>query len=138
MNKIFADTAGWANYFVRTEPFHEKANALMKEWYLNEFTIVTTNYVLTELIALFTSPLKIPRIKQIQAIETIRKSIWVDVVHISPALDEESWILLKERQDKTWSLVDCSSMVIMKHFAITESFTTDYHFEQAGFKRSLK
>ncbi len=138
MNEIFADTSGWASYFVRTEPFHADAEKLMREWHTNKKRIVTSNYILTELVALFTSPLRIPRIKQIQVIETIRTSGWIEIVHINQALHEESWSLLKERQDKTWSLVDCSSIVLMKHRGITDAFTTDNHFEQAGLVRKLK
>jgi len=113
-------------------------NKLMREWHTNKKRIVTSNYILTELVALFTSPLRIPRIKQIQVIETIRTSGWIEIVHINQALHEESWSLLKERQDKTWSLVDCSSIVLMKHRGITDAFTTDNHFEQAGLVRKLK
>lgn len=29
MNEVFADTSGWANYFVRTEPFHQDAKELV-------------------------------------------------------------------------------------------------------------
>ena len=30
MGDIFADTSGWANYFVRTESFHQKAKQFMQ------------------------------------------------------------------------------------------------------------
>ena len=75
MNEIFADTSGWANYFVRTEPFHEKAKQLMQQWYKDRMRVITTNYIISELVALFISPLKIPRLQQIQAIETIKANV---------------------------------------------------------------
>jgi predicted nucleic acid-binding protein len=105
MNEVFADTSGWASYFVRTEPFHADAAKLMREWHTKKIRIITSNYILTELVALFTSPLRIPRTEQIRVIETIRTSDWVEIVHINQTLHEESWVLLKERQDKTWSLL---------------------------------
>ncbi len=37
MNEVFADTPGWANYFVRTEPFHQYAKGLLQQWYNVEF-----------------------------------------------------------------------------------------------------
>jgi predicted nucleic acid-binding protein len=46
--------------------------------------------------------------------------------------------LLSSREDKNWSLVDCSSFVVMQQRNITEALTNDYHFEQAGFVRLLK
>jgi predicted nucleic acid-binding protein len=45
--------------------------------------------------------------------------------------------LLTQRQDKDWSLVDCASFIIMQRRGITETLTTDHHFEQAGFRLLL-
>lgn len=138
MPEVFADTAGWANFFVRTEPFHVQAVQLMQQWHTSQTRLITTNYVLTELVALFTSPLQVPRIEQIRTIETIKAVSWVELVHIDAQLDEEAWQLLKRRQDKLWSLVDCASIVVMKHRKISTAFTTDHHFEQAGFVNALR
>lgn len=66
MSKVFADTSGWANFFVKTEPFHAQAKNLMQRWHSGNTLIVTTNYILIELVALFTSTLQIPRVKQIK------------------------------------------------------------------------
>jgi hypothetical protein len=41
------------------------------------------------------------------------------------------------RPDKTWGLVDCASFVVMQDEGITEAFTNDRHFEQAGFTTLL-
>ncbi len=138
MSEVFADTSGWANFFVRTEPFHAQAKNLMQQWHSGNTLIITTNYVLIELVALFTSPLQIPRAKQIKAIETIKTASWVDIVHIDATLHEEAWKLLKERKDKTWSLVDCASFTVMHHRRIFEAFSSDHHFDQAGFVRKLR
>ena len=138
MNEVFADTSGWANYFVRTEPFHQDAKELMQQWYNDQTRVITTNYILSELVALFISPLRIPRPKQIQAIETIKAVDWIEIIHIDKKLDDKIWQFLKERDDKMWSLVDCSSFVVMKERQLSHGFTTDHHFEQAGFVRLLK
>ncbi len=79
-----------------------------------------------------------PRSSIIAFLEGIKKSSHVDVIHIDPALDEQTWRLIKQRIDKDWSLVDCASFVVMKQHGITEALTTDQHFEQAGFVRLLK
>ena len=36
--------------------------------------------------------------------------------------------------DKRWGLVDCASFVVMTGRGVTEAFTNDHHFEQAGFR----
>ncbi len=43
--------------------------------------------------------------------------------------------LLKERYDKSYSLCDAVSFVLMRERSITEALTTDRHFEQEGFNR---
>ena len=94
--------------------------------------------VFAELIALMTSPLRMPRPQQVTTIETIKTASWVEVVHIDPTLEVEAWTLLRSRLDKTWSLVDCASFTVMRHRGIREALTTDHNFEQAGFLQLLK
>jgi len=50
MAEVFADTSGWATYFVRTEPLHAIVAAYMRQWRASGTQVVTTNYVLAELI----------------------------------------------------------------------------------------
>ena len=138
MNEVFVDTSGWASFFVRTEPHHEKAVELMTQWQQQNGRVVTTNYILSELAALFTSPLRVPRSTILDCIQTIRSRPWVEVVHIDPSLDEAAWKLFGDRLDKEWSLVDCASFVVMQQRGLTDALTADHHFEQAGFVRLLK
>lgn len=137
-NKVFVDTSGWASLFVRTKPFHADADRLMRRWRAEGATILTSNYVITELAALLTSPLRVPRPSQIRLLATIRTSRWIEVVHIGSDLDEEAWELFRTRPDKSWSLVDCASFVLMNQRGLLEALTTDRHFEQAGFVRVLR
>jgi predicted nucleic acid-binding protein len=138
MAEVFADTSGWASFFVRTEPFYDLAKTSMQQWQVEGTRVITTNYVMLELVALFTSPLRIPRPQQIKTIETIKAASWVEIVHIDSILNKEAWNLLKTRLDKEWSLVDCSSFILMQQRGITAALTTDHHFEQADFVRLLK
>ena len=71
-------------------------------------------------------------------VEGIKTSPFFEIIHIDEDLDRKTWELLKNRPDKTWSLVDCSSFVMMQERELSEALTTDHHFEQAGFIRLLK
>ena len=138
MNKIFVDTAGWGNLVDTLQEFHAETKTIYLSAKQNGSRLVTTNYVIAELIALLSSPLRIPRMKSIKFIESIKSSALVDIVHIDEDLDAKSWELLKNRADKNWSLVDCSSFIVMQENKIVEALTTDHHFQQAGFVRLLK
>ena len=84
--------------------------------------LATTNYVLTELVALFQSPLRLPRARIVQLIGGIKSSRFVRVVHVDESLDAEAWHLLSERLDKNWSLVDCSSFKVMQREGLLEVY----------------
>ena len=137
MNEIFADTSGWANFFVDTEPYHAKAFMLMEQGQQKTRRVVTTNYVLSELLPLLTIRFRIRRARALKVIEVIRSVPWVEIVHVDEALDAAAWHLLENRLDKEWSLVDAVSFIVMQERVITEALTTDKHFEQAGFIRLL-
>jgi predicted nucleic acid-binding protein len=138
MIRWFADTSGWAAWLGRQEPAHALAVSLVAQARRDGRRLVTTSYVLTELAALLTSPLRVPREQQIQLLTDLRAATWVDIIHIDSALDSAAWALWMSRPDKDWSLVDCASFVVMQQQGLTEALTVDHHFEQAGFIRLLK
>jgi uncharacterized protein len=57
MKDILIDTSGWASLVVETETFHKQAKEIYQSAISDQTPLLTTNYVLTELIALLTSPL---------------------------------------------------------------------------------
>ena len=138
MAEVFADTSGWAEYFLKTMPFHPAAAERIGYWRTHRVRVVTTNYVLAELSSLLMSPLRVAHPDRVRIGGTIRSARWVDIVHIDEPLDEDAWALFKTRPDKEWSLTDCASFVVMRRRGIAEALTTDHHFEQAGFVRLLK
>ena len=43
----------------------------------------------------------------------------------------------EKRGDKEWGLTDCISFIVMDENDLKEAFTTDDHFQQAGFRALL-
>jgi predicted nucleic acid-binding protein len=138
MLEIFVDMSGWGNLVDKSQPYHQLMVQLYREAKQQKRRLITSNYVLTEVVALLTSPLRIPRPKIISFVNSLKQSSYVDIIHIDKDKDDEAWILLASREDKEWSLVDCSSFIIMKERGMLEALTNDVHFEQAGFIRLLK
>ena len=68
----------------------------------------------------------------------IKTAPYIEVIHIDGATDALTWELCKSRLNKAWSLVGCSSFVVMQQLDIRDALTTDHYFEQAGFVRLLK
>ena len=138
MSELYADTSGWGNLVDPTEPFHAIAARTYRTARQHGRKLVTTSYVLAELVALLTSPLRFPRPTLVAIIDGLKNSPFVEVVHVDLAMDGEAWRLLRSRLDKEWSLVDCASFVVMQKRGILDAMTADHHFEQAGFVRLLK
>jgi len=138
MLDIFVDTAGWGHLVDPTQVYHSRSATIYRSGRQQGRKFVTTNYIIIELVALLTSPLRIPRSAIIAFIESLKTSPHVEIVHVDAMLDARAWQLLTERRDKNWSLVDSSSFVVMRQCGIMEALTTDHHFEQAGFIRLLK
>ncbi len=137
MFEVFADTSGWAAFFVAEEAAHVEADRLMKWWKRSGTRVVTTSLILAELASLLESPMRVPRVRQVQYVDQVRAAPWVEVLHVDESLQQDGWNLFKSRMDKTWSLVDCVSFVLMRRRGMLRALTRDHHFEQAGFVRLL-
>jgi len=138
VSEVFVDTAGWASLFVKTEPYHLQALRIFDNFEREGVALITTNYVLAELIVLFHRPLRVPRPVLFYYIDTLKTAPYVHIVYVDQILDTAGWDLLKARPDKTWSLVDAVSFALMQKRNITEALTIDHHFAQAGFVPLLK
>ncbi|HXT34441.1 MAG TPA: hypothetical protein VN837_02590 [Chloroflexota bacterium] len=80
-------------------------------------TLVTTNYILAELVALLTTRSRASRPRILALIDNLKHVASVRIIHIDPALDGEAWALLERHPDQNWSLVDAASFVVMRHHA---------------------
>ncbi len=134
-NSVFVDTSGWADPVLQNSPFHAAMDAYAKQLIGSLRPLMTTNYVILELVALITARRGIARPQLIQVVNQIKRLPQIHVIHIDSSADDEAWAMLERYTDKQWSLVDAASFVIMKRFGLTEAFTSDDHFTQAGFIR---
>jgi uncharacterized protein len=138
MGSLFVDTSGWASLFIHTQTYYPQAEQYFRLAVQQKQKIYTTNYVIAELVALLSSPLRVSRSRVFEIVDAIKTVDYVEVIHIDDATDALAWKLCKSRLDKAWSLVDCSSFMVMQKLGVQEALTTDQHFEQAGFIRLLK
>ncbi len=138
MHELFVDNSGWENLSDSSQPFHFQATEIYHTAKVEDRQIITTNYIIIELISLLISYMRVPQQKIVQFISGLKLSPYLKIIHIDSALDDQAWQFFQRYQDKDWSLVDCISFIIMKQNNINEALTTDHHFEQAGFIRLWK
>lgn len=75
MPDIFVDTAGWGHLVDPTQAYHKRAATIYRRARQQGHTFITTNYILTEVVALPISPLRIPRSKIIAFIAGLKTAL---------------------------------------------------------------
>ena len=70
-------------------------------------------------------------------IESLRTDPLVRIIPPTRELFERGLALYADRSDKSWSLTDCISFVVMNDEGLSDVLTGDHHFEQAGFNLLL-
>ncbi|HZR45893.1 MAG TPA: PIN domain-containing protein [Candidatus Manganitrophaceae bacterium] len=93
--------------------------------------LITTSYVFDEIVTFFNN--RNHHSKAVEIGNTLLRSPSVELIHIDPPLLHEGWRYLQKHRDKTYSLTDCISFVVMKQRGIKTALTFDKHFKQAGF-----
>lgn len=129
---VFVDTAAWLALINKSDTLHAEAKKIRNNLLNNNIRLVVTDYIIVEIAnALSRVPL---REAAIQLIDSIKLSKDIEVVQVDTEIYAKAWELYSGRVDKEWSLTDCTSFIVMARKKITEAFTSDRHFEQAGFK----
>lgn len=132
MNAVFADTSFYQALLNSRDRWHSAARALSREL---RRPVITSEYVLCELGALMSRgtlrPLFLELVRELDAARQ------VEIVHASHNHFLAGKNVFADRSDKSWSLTDCISFVIMQEHNIVEALTTDHHFQLAGFRSLL-
>jgi uncharacterized protein len=131
---VLLDTSGLLCYIHQNEPQHQEAVQLLNS---TNKKFLTHSYVLAELIALALIR-RFPRPAVLTFVMDLLDNPDIETVWVNEQLHREAMQLLIDRQDKTYSLCDAVSFILMRHRGMTEALTTDRHFEQEGFIKLLQ
>jgi predicted nucleic acid-binding protein len=93
--------------------------------------LVTTSYILSEVVTYLNS--RDQHAKAVSIGNMLLQSNAVDLIHVDAALFEEAWEYFQRHEDKTYSLTDCVSFIVMAKQDVRHAFALDRHFVQAGF-----
>jgi predicted nucleic acid-binding protein len=94
---------------------------------------VTTDEVLGEFLNALSGGGRTLRSKAVEMVQAIMANPNVTVIPQSRASFRKAVDLYGSRPDKHYSLVDCSSMDLMRAEGLQEVLTNDHHFSQEGF-----
>jgi hypothetical protein len=131
---IFVDTSAWFAIESENEKNHQQAKKFLAVIASGKYgVVVTTDYLLDETMTLLQSRKELAA--ALNFIEKIRKSKSIRVFWVSENIFEKALGIFKKTSGSPWSFTDCTSFALMKDLSITEAFTFDNHFIQAGFQK---
>lgn len=129
---MLIDTSGFFSLYSDEDQQHTTAEATYRE----SRQRITTSYILAEYVALALIR-GLPRTEVLAFSEEILDDASVEIIWVNEDLHRRGVELLRDRQDKNYSLCDAVSFVLMRERSENEALTTDRHFEQEGFVRLL-
>jgi predicted nucleic acid-binding protein len=129
---MLVDTSGLLCLFHRDEHQHREAVDLFAE----ASRRLTHNYVLAEFVPL-AQVRGLSRSLTLSFSKHLLIDEQVEVVWVDERLHQQALDLLQARQDKTYSLCDAISFLLMRERGISTALT-DGHFSQEGFTRLLQ
>jgi predicted nucleic acid-binding protein len=132
LKPFFVDTGYLIALEASDDQYHKNALLHWRELIKNLPPIVTTSYVLNEVVTFFNS--RNNHTKAVEIGNNIVNSPSVKFIHVDEQLFHEGWLYFKRHKDKDYSLTDCISFVVMNRLGIKTALTFDAHFVQAGFR----
>lgn len=131
---IFVDTWAWVALALKRDQNHARARAQHKALRRARHLYVTTNFVLSELIAHLYTTLTAEQAEAfVSNLLASAEAGTYRLVHVSPDQFQKAWQLRRRYCDKPdISFVDFTSMVVMQDEGLDNVFSGDAHFEQVG------
>ena len=132
--QVFVDTAGRLALLNARDGLHTLAVTVAGELQWRRVKLTTTEFVLIEVADAFATPLlRAVAVEFYRGLHQSNTPYAVEIVPVDGELLSKAWALYGQRPDKFWGLMDCTSFIVMREQGITDAFTSDHHFAQAGF-----
>jgi predicted nucleic acid-binding protein len=131
MTTVFADAFYWIALINPRDNWHTRVLDVSNS--LEQRVIVTTDEILTEVLAFYCESGSRMRQRAVQLVDNILNNDKIQVVEQTHESFLTGFALYRDRLDKGYSLTDCISMNTMRQLKITEVLTHDQHFVQEGF-----
>ncbi|NJO43690.1 MAG: type II toxin-antitoxin system VapC family toxin [Cyanobacteria bacterium CRU_2_1] len=110
----FIDTSYLLALELANDQNHQAAQSHWKSLLMSAPALVTTSYVLSETITYLNS--RSYHTRAIRVGNSLLSSPSVQFVHVDESLFYAGWNYFQQHQDKTYSLTDCISFIVMQQY----------------------
>jgi uncharacterized protein len=128
MMRALIDTGAIYAIAAAGDKHHQEAAQFMKNWVKKDGI-----FFLSDLVFIETMTLVKRRLGTDVAIRLgweLRENPVFSWISLSPALEQETWAVFRNYDDKEWSYTDCELLVLVKKMKIADVFSFDNHFRQ--------
>jgi len=130
---VFADAAYFIALPNSADNFHARALELARR---PPGPLLTTYWILVEVGDAFSQPAH--RAKFARLLELLASTPDIEVLPPTVEQFQVGSAFHASRPDKRWSVTDCITFSVMTERGLVDALTTDYHFEQAGFRALMR
>ena len=131
-NIYFLDTSYIIALEIKNEDYHSQ---VQQNWLVladSQPLLITTTYIFDEVVTFFNS--RNLHEKAVEIGNRLLKSPDIELIEINHYLFGQAWQYFQKYQDKSYSLTDCLSFIVMANRNISTALSLDNHFVQAGFQ----
>ena len=126
--RLFVDTGAFIALTDADDENHRAAAAFYRNAREKGARFITTNFVVCETMNYLRA-----RISHHIAVlfrENLKKSGLIEIVAVTPSVEDAAFIIFKQYADKDFSFTDCTSFSTMRSLKLKTAFAFDRHFEQ--------
>lgn len=123
MSPVFVDTGAFAALADRNDRHHREARRLLRRLARERRTLVTSTYVVDELLTLVR--MRVGHAAAVRIGERLMQTRWCRIVEVSEDTRDAAWQLFVRYHDHVFSFTDCTSFALMRAMSLEEAFTFD-------------
>jgi len=133
MTTFFLDTSYIIALEIANDQYHIQALNHWQKVLTTGPKLVTSSFILDEVATFFTS--RGHHAKAVEIGNSLITSPSTHFIYIDEILFSHGWQYFVRHGDKSYSLTDCISFVLMQQSEIQTALSFDKHFVQAGFMK---
>ena len=127
---VFVDASAWVAITNRKDRNRGDAVKIFQRLLSTQTALVTTNWTVYEALTIVKSHLGFSQAERLW--QRITSRAVVELVAVDEQIETDALDLFWRYQDKTWGVVDCSSLVVMQAVGSRSAFAYDKHFVKAS------
>lgn len=121
--KVFVDSNFFIALFSKADSLHTRARAIATDIDSRAVQLVISNLIFLETVTVLSQ--RRGRAMAKEAGVYLLSAPNVEIIHIDPSLQHETWVLFQHAGHKDISFVDCSTAVVMRSESISHILTFD-------------